>query len=97
MELKYIEGKKNKAADILSRNKFVYKPNEKVDTQEFEEKIHEMHVNEMTVPVDYETICLHQRDDLELQSYRTHETTRGNYKTEQFGKSILWTKKGTDG
>ena len=51
-----------------------------------------MHVNEMTVPVDYETICLHQRDDLELQNYRTHETTRENYKTEQFGKSILWKK-----
>ena len=51
---------------MLSRNDLVYEPTGSVSTEEFEAIVHEKYENEMVVPVDYDTIYLHQRDNIEL-------------------------------
>ena len=56
----------------------------------------EIHINEMSVPVDYDTICLHQRDDIELKESCIYQKTRENYKSTNYGQKTLWTKKGED-
>ena len=95
--MKFIQGIKNVAADMLSRNDLVFKPTKKVSTEKFEELVHEVHSTEMIVPVDYEVIAVHQASDKELYEFRTSKDTTGNYKMCDFGKTCLWTKKSQDG
>ena len=97
VNLKFIQGIKNVAADMLSRNDLIFEPTKKVSTEKFEELVHEVHSTEMIVPVDYEVIAVHQASDKELYEFRTSKDTTGNYKMCDFGKTCLWTKKGQDG
>ena len=78
VQLKFIQGIKNDAADMLSRNELIFKPTATVSTEAFEAMVYEVHVNDMVVPVVYDTICLHQRDDEELEGYRTNAMTKAN-------------------
>ena len=97
VQLKFIQGIKNDVADMLSRNDLVFDPTATVSTEAFEAMVHEVHANDMKVPVDYDTICLHQRDGEELEGYRTNAMTKANYKTAAYGCTSLWTKKGAGG
>ena len=62
VDLQFIQGKKNEATDILSRNGFIHKPNIAVDTSKFEAMMHKIYNNELDVPIDHLTIYTHQRD-----------------------------------
>ena len=86
VDLQFIQGKKNKTADILSRNEFIHKPNIAVDTSKFEAMMHKMYNDELDAPIDYLTIYTHQRDDKELSANRKNRDTAHNYKLEEFGK-----------
>ena len=91
VQLKFIRGIKNETADMLSRSYLVYELIESVSTEAFEPMIYEKHANEMVVPVDNDTIYLHQRNKIELENFRPHATTTANY-----DRTILWIKKGDD-
>ena len=82
---------------MLSRNDIVYESTKKVSTEKFEVMVQKLHTNEMLVSVDYDTICLHQKDDTELKEFRTDTKTKQNYKTIDYGRTILLTEKGEDG
>ena len=97
VNLKFIQGIKNEAADILSRNDPIFEPTKKVSTGKLEELVHEVHSIEMIVPVDYEVISQHQADDKELREYRSSKDTTRNYKITDSGRTSLWTKNGQDG
>ena len=57
VDLVWIKGARNEAADTLSRNEFIYSPTMEVDTTESETMLlHEIHANDMQVPIDYLTI-----------------------------------------
>ena len=43
VNLKFIQGIKNVAADMLSRNELVFERTKKVSTESFEELVHEVH------------------------------------------------------
>ena len=51
VNLKFIQGIKNEAADIISRNELIFEPTKKASTGKFEELVHEVQGMEMTVPV----------------------------------------------
>ena len=82
---------------MLSRNDLVYESTKKVSTEQFDELAHEAHSNKISVPVDYDTIWLHQKDDTELKKFRIDQKTKQKYKTTDFGRMILWKKKGEGG
>ena len=82
MEQKIIHGKKNEAADMLSRNEFIQTPNMQVNTVKFEAMIHEMYTNEISVPIGYQTIYKYKQDDAELLANTTNITTTGKSKVE---------------
>ena len=88
-DLQFIQGKKNEAADILSRNEFIHKPNITVDTSKFETMMHEIYSNELDMPIDYLIIYTHQRDDKELSANRKNRVTAHNYKLKELGKYSL--------
>ena len=85
VQLKCIQGIKNEVSDMLSRHDLVYEPTESVSTEEFEAMVHEKYENEMVVLVDYDTIYLHQRYNIELEDFRRHAITTSNYKTVNYG------------
>ena len=93
VDLKFIQGKKNEAADMLSRNEFNHEPCAEVDTTSSEAAMHELYANEFEVPIDYQTIFTYQRDDVELRSNRTKAATSHKYKQKDFGSFTLWNKK----
>ena len=92
VDLQFIQGKNNEAADMLSSNEFIHKPNITVDTSKFEAMTHEMYNNELDVPIDYLIIHIHQRDYKELSAKRKNCITANNYKLEDFVKYSFWTK-----
>ena len=97
VSVKFIQGIKNVAADVLSRNDLIFKLTKKVSTEKFEELVHEVHSIDMTVPVDYKVISQLQADDNELKEFQSSKDTTRNYKIIDFGRTLLWTKKGQDG
>ena len=60
VELMVIQGKTNKTTDILNRNEFIHKPNIQFNTTKFGAMIHGMHVNEISMPIDYLLIYTYQ-------------------------------------
>ena len=97
VSLKFIQGIKNVAADMLSRNKLIFEPTKKASTEKFEELVHEVHSIEMTVLVDYEVISQHQVDDKEFKEFCSSKDTTRNCKIVNFRKTLLWTKTRQDG
>ena len=85
VKLGFIQGIKNEAADMLSRNELIFEPTERVSTEKFEELVHEVHNTEMLVPVDYEIISQHQAADKELKDFHTSKDTTKNDKMTDFG------------
>ena len=67
VSLKFIQGIKNVAADMLSRNELIFEPTKKASAEKFEELVHEVHSMEMIVPVNDEVISQHQADNKELK------------------------------
>ena len=95
--LKWIQGRRNEAADMLSRNELIHQPATTVQTDTFENFAYEMHASEILIPIDYETLRKHQEDDKELFKFRTADSTKLNYRKEVFGKTTLWVKLSHDG
>ena len=95
VSLKFIQGIKNVAADMLSRNDLIFEPTKKVSTEKSEKLVHEIHSIDSIVPVDYEVIAVHQVSDNELKEFQTSKDTTGNYKIKDLGKNLPLDKIGT--
>ena len=88
VDLKWIKGTKNEAADVLSRNEFIYTPTVAIYTTKSEAMMHEMFTYEMEIPIDYLTIRNYQRDDEELRKNRASSGTSRNYVLKAFETMI---------
>ena len=59
VKLRFIQGIKNEEAGMLSRKEFVNERENTVSTKAFEFMTLGIHINEMSVPLDYETFFVH--------------------------------------
>ena len=55
---------------MLSRNEFVHEP-EKNSTLAFESMTLDIHINEISVPFNYETLYVYQRNDKQSEEHIT--------------------------
>jgi len=55
--------------------------------------LHELFLSNILVPVDYQTLVIHQRDDKELKRNRINPKLSKNYVIEAFGRRILLIKR----
>ena len=96
VEIKFIQGENNTVEDAPSCNEINEKTVETDIIETVKTHLHKLFLSNILVPVDYSTIAIHQHDDKELQRNRTDPELFKNYKTENFGRKLLWIKKSND-